>query len=228
MVEMTQEQVRRLRQYVNERVSALGCDHSLRHARDWARREGLTWEDVLDVLEANGGYCDCETTANVPDRPEPAPRRADTDARSADWKLPPDWVTPEGVVYTKVIVCRADVGRNTHAREGELLVPPPAGTKARKQVRASVHYFVGCTSGLPSEVGVVATVDPISAEVFAHRVRSSGPEELRQFTSREAAFVLSRIAALDPGIPVGTHFMEVSGVVGKRDELRVHKVILRK
>jgi hypothetical protein len=53
-------------------------------------------------------------------------------------------------------------------------------------------------------------------------------EEFRSFTFREAAFVLSRIAGLETGTPVGTHFMETSGVVGKREELRVHKVIIRK
>jgi hypothetical protein len=39
--------------------------------RQWARREAVEWEDPLDILEANGAFCDCEVVLNLPETATP-------------------------------------------------------------------------------------------------------------------------------------------------------------
>lgn len=227
MKSLSKNQIRDLIDYVSKQVEQSGCDRSHRFTRMWVADQKGDWDATLDLLEAHGCYCDCEVALNLTEDADAKPS-FEINPEAMNWRLPPDWEAPEGASYTKAIVCKAGLSENTHAFDGELLVPPPIGTKPRKRVRASVHFFVGCDSGLPSELGVVADTEPQAVEQFAHRVRRSGLGEFRRFTVREAAFVLSKIAALPAATPVGTHFMEVSGVVGRRQELRVHKVILRR
>lgn len=223
---LTSEQASQLRENVHERLKNRGCDHSHRFTREWVANEGLCWDDLLDLLEASGVNCDCEVVLNLDENAE-SPKTRPSPEIQVDWRLPPSWTCSNDVVFTKVIVCRAGLGRNTHSVDGEILVPPPFGTNPRKRVRASVHFFVGITSGLPSEVGVVEEKKQISAEDFAIEVRSCQFNEFKTFSSLESAFVLGRISKLPVGTPVGTHFLEISGVVGKREELRIHNVILR-
>jgi len=214
--------------FVDRQVRAAGCDHTLRFAEAWAREADVDWRDLLDLLEANGGFCDCEVVLNLPtgvDLKSPAaPRPAE---RTNAWLLPPAYECDPSSVFQKVIVCREELGRNTYAREGELLVPAPKGARARRRVRSSVNFFIGCESGLPTEVGVVRECPPISAAEFARKIADSGFEELAPFTSREAAFILSRLANMEPGKPVGTDFAFRVGIASRHEELTVHRVIVR-
>jgi hypothetical protein len=214
--------------FVDRHVRSDGCDHTLRFTELWARRESIDWHDLLDVLEANGGYCDCEVVLNVPNDADlqspPAPKSAE---RTNAWLLPPAFECEPSSVFSKVIVCQEKLGRNTYAREGELLVPAPKGAKARRRVRKSVNFFIGCQSGFPTEVGVVRGCPQISAAEFAQKIAESGFEELVGFTFREAGFLLSRIASVEPGKPVATHFADQIGIASRHEELRVHRVILR-
>lgn len=214
--------------FVDRRVRSDGCDHTLRFTEEWARQESIDWHDLLDILEENGGFCDCEVVLNLPDGAElqspPAPKPAE---RPNAWLLPPAFECEPSSVFSKVIVCQEELGRNTYAREGELLVPAPKGAKARRRVRKSVNFFISCLSGLPSEVGVVRECPEISAAEFARKIAESGFEELAGFTFREASFVLSRIASVEPGKPVATHFADQIGIASRHEELRVHRVIMR-
>lgn len=228
MPNVTRQQTERLKAFVNPLVKANGCDHSHRFTRQWAEAESIDWDDLLDVLEENGGHCDCEVLLNLPDdvdlvlHSKPLASQVDN-----PWVLPPGFFCSEQDTFTKRLFCDPGVGRNTHALAGETLVPAPKNAKPRKRIRKSVHFFIGCSSGLPAEIGVVQEGDLVSAADFARSVSQSGVEELRDFTFREAAFLLSKLAPLPPGTPVGLHFMETSGVVGKREELRIHKVFFR-
>jgi len=220
------EQTADLRAFVDERVREHGCDHSHRFTEEWAALRGMDWDDLLDILDAQGGFCDCEVVMNLSDgsvlTAEPSKARTE-----GNWRVPESFVPQEGAVFEHVIACNPAKGRNSHAMEGEWLVPAPQGVKPRKRVRKSVHFFVGIHSGLPSEAGVVAVVPAMSAAAFVEKVRAGAIEELRGFGEREAAFVLSRIAGLAEGTPVGTHFMEVNDFSGKSEELRVHRIFFR-
>ena len=57
---------------------------------------------------------------------------------------------------------------------------------------------------------------------------TSGIKDLCEFSFREAAFVLSRIASLKPSTPVATNFVERIGIASRHEELTVHRVILRR
>src|SRR5262249_52325430 len=100
---------------------------------------------------------------------------------SPDGKLLCSWATGSRLLpharrictRRKVIVCQEGLGRNTYATDGELLVPAPKAAKARRRVRKSVNFFVGCQSGLPTEVGVVHQCPEISAADFARKVAQS-------------------------------------------------------
>ncbi len=214
--------------FVDRHVRSDGCDHTYRFTEEWARQESINWHDLLDILEANGGFCDCEVVLNLPEGADlqstPAQEPAE---RTNAWLLPPAFECEASAVFTKVIVCQEGLGRNTYATDGELLVPAPKAAQARRRVRKSVNFFVGCQSGLPTEVGVVHQCPEISAADFARKVAQSGFAELAAFTFREAGFVLSRIASVEPGKPVATHFADQVGIASRHEELRVHRVIMR-
>jgi len=158
-----------------------------------------------------------------------APEESQQTDDSNPWKLPPEYKLSDPTrQFCKQLISDPADFRNCHAPEGDILAPPPFGTKARKRVRKSMHFFVGLRSGLPSELGFVRECVPMTAAQFARTVRESGHPEMSSFRAEEAYFVLSGIERLAAGTPVATHFMDVTGMSGKRWELRVHKVIMRK
>ncbi len=220
--------VERLRTFVNDRVRRNGCDHSFRFTEEWAAGESIDFHDLLDALEANAGFCDCEVVLNLPDEIDLYTWARTTAVVEANpWLIPTGFECTESARFSKVIVCQAGIARNTYSTDGELLIPAPKGAKPRRRVRKSVNFFLGCSSGMPSEYGVVRNCAEVSVLDFARQVASSGIEELVRFTSREAAFVLSKIASLKPSLPVGTYFTERFGIASKREELTVHRVFFR-
>lgn len=187
----------------------------------------VNWDDLLDALEGNGAFCDCEVVLNIEDGPLTWSDESPSVDRGNLWLLPPGFTAGPETTTTKVIVLRTDVGRNTHTKDGEWLIPAPANAKPRKRVRRLVHFFVGVETGLPSEVGVVRDVEPISIARFAHMIANATIPELRDFDCRVASFMLGRIAACPDGTPVGTDIADRVGISSKHQELTVHRVVLR-
>lgn len=227
MAKLSRQEVDSLCSFVDERIRQQGCDHTHRFSREWAALKSFGWDELLDLLEQYGGHCDCEVFLNLPEEIEVEWVETATEpTRPNLWRLPVNFNASSDDNFNLLIFCDAKLGRNTHALDGEILVPAPRGAKPRKGIRKSVHFFLGCSSGMPAEVGVVAECDGVSAEVFARRVADSGIEELSSFTYREASFVLSKISALKPGMPVGTNFMSVFGASQAHEELRIHRVVI--
>jgi hypothetical protein len=54
-----------LRCYVRRRVSRQGCDGTFRLVRHWLKFNRVVAAGVVDRLQADGGYCDCEVVLNV-------------------------------------------------------------------------------------------------------------------------------------------------------------------
>jgi hypothetical protein len=50
--------------YVDQQLKSTECDNTLRHALDFVRNNSLPEKAVVDWLEDNHGYCDCETLWN--------------------------------------------------------------------------------------------------------------------------------------------------------------------
>ena len=227
---LAESQAQDLMSKVDAGIQEHGCDHSLRLTFEWAAIQGIDRDDLLDLLEAHGCFCDCEVVCNLPQDMDVtrSQERQQTDD-SNPWQLPPDYKIPDSDKrFDKQLVSDSAEFRNCYAPQGDILTPPPFGTKARKRVKKSIHFFVGLQSGWPNELGCVRDCAPMTAAQFAKIVRESGHPEFSSFRAEEAHFVLSRLERLPEGTPVATHFSEVYGISSKRRELRVHKVIIRK
>jgi hypothetical protein len=59
--------LRELFHELDQRLSAGGCDHSLRHTMAWADKVGIDGDKLVGWARENGGHCDCEVLGNVPD-----------------------------------------------------------------------------------------------------------------------------------------------------------------
>lgn len=59
------DQMQALFDMLDQQLPREGCDHTLRLTRQWIVQQGLDAERVVQWLNANGGYCDCEALANA-------------------------------------------------------------------------------------------------------------------------------------------------------------------
>lgn len=59
MTVLTENQLTELCVFIENRIEKIGCDHSLKNAFEWAEKNGINKADLIDVLESNGGFCDC-------------------------------------------------------------------------------------------------------------------------------------------------------------------------
>lgn len=66
MIILTKKRIDSLIKYVESKLCENPCDHSLRFTIEYAQKEGLDIEYVIDILQSKGGYCDCEVVMNVP------------------------------------------------------------------------------------------------------------------------------------------------------------------
>ncbi|MFH2047417.1 MAG: DUF2695 domain-containing protein [Pseudomonadota bacterium] len=224
------EQLQSLVNELESRLEQSGCNHTLRFAMEWASNHHINKDDLLDVLEANGGHCDCEVTFNVvTDQDIVLEENWDCKLSDNPWRVPSSFQVREPEkAYSLFLVSRQNEKANCYAKDGELLLPAPKGAKPRKRIRRSVHFFLGLDSRDPNEIAFVEPREPLSAAKLAKTARDTGLPEYANFSDREAHFVLSKLERMKPGTPMGTHFMTVKDIGGPREELRVHKVILAK
>lgn len=226
---LTREQIDSCINTLEEQFKRTPCDHTRRHTKAWAERSSINWDDLLDLLDEHGGFCDCEVVLNLP---------SNEDLELSDDPAPGDGQNPflipksfpsqdESKIYDRVLIAEKELANNCYAEKGEMLVPAPKGAKPRKRTRKSVHYFVGLQSGLPAEVGVIAQHGGITAGELARMARNSGLDELKSFGVREAAFCLMKIAKIPVGKPIAVHFNEIKGLSSVREELRIHKILIR-
>lgn len=61
------EQLASLFQFVETSVDGHDCDHSRRFTEQWLKNEGAPRTAVIEWLESNGGFCDCEVIYNAQD-----------------------------------------------------------------------------------------------------------------------------------------------------------------
>jgi hypothetical protein len=229
MTILTENQVTELCVFIENRIEKIGCNHSLKNTFEWAEKNGINKADLIDVLESNGGFCDCEVTMNLP---EDCDLAIESENKEMDlknpFKIPLNFQQIENKIYTKAIFSSSEYGQNNYTKDGELLIPAPFGLKPKKRVRKSMHFFNGTESELPTEIGIVKEIDPINGKQFAKKVRDLKLESFTKFSERDAEYYFSRIEKIEIGKPMGTHFMERTGIGGTKIELKVHKVIFSK
>ena len=226
MTILTENQVTELCVYIENRIEKNACDHSLRYTFEWAEKNGINKSDLIDVLESNGGFCDCEVTFNLP---EDCDLELEEENKEMDFKnpfkIPQNFQQIENKVYTKALFSSSEYKRNNYTKNGELLIPAPFGFKPKKRVRKSMHFFNGTESELPTEIGIVKEIEPTNGKEFSKKIRDLKLESLNKFSEKDADYYFSRIENIDIGKPVGTHFMEKRGIGGTKIELKIHKVI---
>lgn len=229
MTVLTANQVNELCVFIENRIKKNGCDHSLKNTFEWAEKNGINKADLIDILESNGGFCDCEVTFNLP---EDCDLELEPDNKEADsknpFKIPLNFQPAENKIYTKAIFSNSEYGNNNYTKNGELLIPAPFGFKPKKRVRKSMHFFNGTESELPSEIGIVKEIKPTTGKEFAKKIRDLKLGSFAKFSERDAEYYFSRIEKIEIGKPMGTHFMERTGIGGTKIELKIHKVIFRK
>jgi hypothetical protein len=230
MLRLSKTQVEDLIEFISDRLILNPCNHSHKNAIHWAELNSFNCNDLVDILEANGGFCDCEVVNNLPiDQDLILHNTFKTLSIKNSWKLPKSFeVKNPDKDYTKVLVATENCRNNCYAEINEVLIPAPFGAKPAKRIRKSVHFFVGVRTGLPNEYGFVNLIEPINSKNFAKLIRNTQIPELRRFTDKEAEFYLSKLDSLLPNTPVGSHFMERSGLTGKEEELRIHKIFIGK
>jgi hypothetical protein len=224
------KQAQDLISFVDLRLQENPCDHSLKHTAEWANINNFNYDDLIDLLDANGGFCGCEVTYNLPDDGDIFLKETDAEIdKNNPWKIPQSFkVVDSNKVFSNFLISIHSEKNKCYGKEGELLVPAPMGIKPKKRIRKSVHFFIGLETGLPSEIGFIKYRKPITARHFAKIIRNSGQKEFVAFRELEASFFLSRLEKLKEENAVGTHFSEITGLTAKRQEIRVHKVILWK
>ncbi len=229
MTLLTENQVTELCVFIENQIEKNGCDHSLKNIFEWAEKNGINKADLIDVLESNGGFCDCEVTTNLHDDCD---LEIESENKEMDFKNP--FKTPlnfqqtENKIYTKALFSSSNYNHNNYTKNGELLIPAPFGFKPKNRVRKSMHFFNGTESELPSEIGIVQEIEPTIGKKFAKKIRDLKLESFTKFSERDAEYYFSRIEKIDIGKPMGTHFMERTGIGGTKIELKIHKVIFRK
>ncbi len=65
-IALRRNQAQDLIAFVERRLSKNPCDHSLMHAIEWANINHVDYVDLIDILEDNGAFCDCEVVLNLP------------------------------------------------------------------------------------------------------------------------------------------------------------------
>lgn len=66
---LNEEQKQDLYEFLDAKCATLLCDHTLKLTKRWIQENGLEdrEEEIIECLEENGGYCDCEVVFNVLD-----------------------------------------------------------------------------------------------------------------------------------------------------------------
>ena len=62
---LAETQTKALFDWLDVELPRQGCDHTLRLTQQWLSEHGHRSEPVVEWLNANGGFCDCEVLANA-------------------------------------------------------------------------------------------------------------------------------------------------------------------
>ena len=54
--------------YLDERLEKRGCNHDFTLTEEFFKDKDIDFTKVLEFLEENGGYCDCEVIFNVEEK----------------------------------------------------------------------------------------------------------------------------------------------------------------
>lgn len=226
MIVLTQKQANDLIEFVEEKVATASCKHHLNFALQWAKANNIDEDDFLDAMVEQGCGCDCEILLNLPENgaieiEEKHKKEDDVNP----FKIPTVFVENTERTYTKAVFTSEDLEYNKYTQPNELLIPAPYGYKPKKKIAKSDWFFISTVSELPNVLGFVKEIDPITASDFAHQIRNTKSEPLKNFSTRAAAYYLSRIDSLPIGNGAWCDFLERTGIGGFSVDLKINKVV---
>lgn len=65
---LTNPEFGNLFEMLDQKISQLGCDHSLKMTRAWLKSRQRNLDVVFEWFDDNGGCCDCEVLFNCEDK----------------------------------------------------------------------------------------------------------------------------------------------------------------
>lgn len=195
---LTKSQIEKLHIFIDRKIEKIGCDHSRKWTMIWAKKNQINIDDLIDALDDNGGFCDCEVVLNILEEIdlilEEKPKIIDDEN---PYKIPINHKVIENRIYTKAVFAVKDPKDKCYANDGEILFPSPKDFKPKKRMRKMFHFFNGMESELPSDWGRVKSIEPIMAKDFAKKLRATKLESLEKIGEREADFYLSQVDKYD-------------------------------
>ena len=220
-------QVKELTTFVDNKLNKSECDHSLKWTIKWANNHQINKDDLIDVLDGCGAYCDCEIVLNLPATIDLIleDSKAKVDSENP-YKIPVNYEIQKDRLYSKAVYSKSSLCKKCYATDGEIIFPSPQLFKPKKRMRKLSHYFNGIESELPSELGIVKSLEPITAIEFAKQLRDTKLESLKKVKEREADFYLSQVDKFELDTIVAINIFERMRNYKKQDELKIHKIIL--
>lgn len=65
---ISREKFKELFDYLDAKLDGNGCNHDLRFTLEFLNNHSIPLEPIVEFLQKNGGYCDCEVLVNVEDK----------------------------------------------------------------------------------------------------------------------------------------------------------------
>lgn len=210
MIVLTKLQIDKLTGYVDRKIRKEGCDHTRKWTFEWAKRNNVNFNDLIDALDENGGYCDCEVVLNIPYEYDLILEKKEKQISSENpFKIPVKFIQNDSTTtYTKVVVAKNDKSEKCYANDNEILFPAPQHFKPKRRMRKMFHYFNGIESELPCDYGYIGEVKPITAKEFAEKLHNTGLTSLKEVCERDADFYLSQIQNMDKDTKVIVDLVE--------------------
>ncbi len=134
MIKISGIEIDCLKRYIEKKVESSSCDHSLGFAQEWAELNSFNFNDLIDILEANGGFCDCEIIWNLPEKEDLIipDSKGNIDVENP-WKIPNDYIL-KNKLFSKVLISNEKCKGNCYAENGEILIPAPFGATSKKRI----------------------------------------------------------------------------------------------
>lgn len=203
------------------------CDHTFKYSYAWAANNDVPKEAIGALLNELDVHSDVDLAEIIEDIGQSYEIELEERSASGTWLIPPDFIMPPAnKVYHQLIVSPnpSETGYRCYTKACEIIVPAPIDYKPSKKMRKIWHFFVGIDSGLPSEIGIVKSHLPITADRFFEMVNPLAGFE--KFDHQAASFYLEQVAKMKIGRGVSVSFIEVFDGSKKFTSLRFSRRLL--
>lgn len=210
MIILTKLQISKLTLYLDRKLKDEGCDRSRKWTIKWAKRNSINIDNLIDALDDNGGFCDCEVVLNIPpDYDLILEKKEKQISLDNPFKIPLKFKQNNNdTLYDRVIIAKHNKSEKCYANDGEILFPAPEHFKPKRRMRKMFHYFNGIESELPCDYGYIKNIEPTTAKEFAKKLRNTGLPFLKNIGERDTDYYLSQLQKMDKDTKVLVDLVE--------------------